>query len=64
MPNNEIVVVESKNLSMKEEARVVCKQYATDCLRNAKTPAKQLAASFIDRAVDYLIAYVQQKLAA
>lgn len=64
MPNNEIVVVENKNLSMKEEARVVCKQYATDCLRNAKAPAKQLTASFVDRAIDYLIAYVQRRFAA
>lgn len=64
MPNTEIVVVENKNLSLKDEARVVCKQYATDCLKSAKAPAKQLASSFIDRAVDYLIFYVQQKFAA
>lgn len=64
MPNNEIVVVENKNLSMKEEARVVCKQYAIECLRNVKAPAKKLATSFVDRAVDYLIAYVQQRFAA
>ena len=64
MPNNEITVVENKNLSMKEEACVVCKQYATECLRNSKAPAKQLTASLVDRAIDYLIAYVHQRFAA
>ena len=64
MPNKEIIVVDGQKVSLKEEARVLCEQYVTDCLQNAKVPAKQLAFSFVDELFNYLICYVRQKFAA
>jgi len=64
MPNEEIVVVNEGRISLKEETRMACKRYATDCLQHAKAPLKQLAASWIEEGVNRLIIYIQQKLAA
>lgn len=64
MPNKEIIVVDGQKVSLKEEARVLCERYVTDCLQNAKAPAKQLANSFLEELFNYLISYARQRFAA
>ncbi len=64
MPNDEIVVVNEEIISLKEETRMVCKRYVTDCLLHAKAPLKQLFASWIEEGVNRLIIYIQQNRAA
>lgn len=62
MPNKEIVVVESQPL--REEVKMECKNFITDCLQNAKAPAKRLAASAIERGVEWFINFLFNEPAA
>ena len=64
MENREISVVDGRKVNLKEEARVVCEQCATDCLQSAKKAAKQLAGSFLENLFNDLINFVRQKFAA
>lgn len=63
MQNTEISLIDDQEISLKEEASMLLERYATRCLQDAKDPLKQLLGSFVDRAINYLIGYVRQKLA-
>ncbi len=64
MQNTELVVIDGREVSLKEEAGMLLEKYATDCLEGAKAPLKRFLDSLIDRAKNRLIEYLRQKLAA
>lgn len=63
MQNTELVVIDGREIGLKEEASMLFEKYATDCLGGAKAPLKQLLCSLADRAINRLIGYLRQKLA-
>lgn len=63
MQNTELVVIDGREITLKEEASMLFEKYATNCLEDAKPPIKQLLSSLAERAINRLIRYIQQKLA-
>lgn len=64
MSNNEITVIESKKVSLSQTARSECENYLAFCVESAKEPAKRMALTAIDQALNWIIDYVHNKFAA
>lgn len=66
MSNERMTVVkdEEVKLSFRDEARLIGKQYAIDCLERAKPQIKKLIYDFVDEKFNDFIAYLQHKFAA
>ncbi len=62
MQNTEIVASNGQAISLKDESRMLLKDYATDCLQAAKAPIKRLLCSFAERLFNRMIDKLQQKL--